>query len=64
MNVIDIEYDDPGFAERAPEEMVRGRLNAILSDLGVENVEFSCSFVSDDRIRELNRQWRDRKSVV
>ncbi|MFA6688716.1 MAG: rRNA maturation RNase YbeY [Sphaerochaetaceae bacterium] len=60
MNVIDIEYDDPGFAERAPEEMVRGRLNAILSDLGVENVEFSCSFVSDDRIRELNRQWRGR----
>ncbi|MDY4609289.1 MAG: rRNA maturation RNase YbeY [Sphaerochaetaceae bacterium] len=58
MHVIDIGYDDPSFESRASRALVRERLESILDGLGQDNVEFSCTFVSDDRIRELNRQWR------
>lgn len=58
MHVIDIGYDDPSFESRAPQTLVRRRLESILEGLDQDDVEFSCTFVSDDRIRELNRQWR------
>ena len=58
MRIIDIEYEDPSLEARAPQALVRGRFESVLDGLGEDDVEFSCTFVSDDRIRELNRQWR------
>lgn len=60
MNIIDIEYDDPSFEARAPEPLVRERLENILSALGQDSIEMSCSFVSDERIQELNKEWRNK----
>ncbi len=60
VHTIDIEYDDPAFELRAPEDAVRSQLLAILDKTVDEDVEFSVSFVSDDAIRGLNKQWRNK----
>lgn len=62
MNTVDVMYGEgqEAFQARYPEEVITGRLEAILADLRLENVELSCSFVSDEDIRRLNAQWRDK----
>lgn len=64
MHIIDIEYDDPTFEARAPEALVRARLEAIVAELTQEDVEFSCTFVTDERIKELNLQWRNKDEAT
>ncbi|AEC01697.1 rRNA maturation RNase YbeY [Parasphaerochaeta coccoides] len=62
MNTIDVMYGEGQemFKESYPEDVILDRISGILSDLGLENVEMSCSFVSDEEIRRLNAEWRDR----
>lgn len=59
MNIVDIEYSEQPFKERANEALVISRINKILNRVNKKDVELSVSFVSDEEIRELNHQWRN-----
>lgn len=58
--VVDISYDDDSYREVAPEELVRKRIVSVLEALGVDPCELSLSFVSDVRMQELNKTYRDK----
>ena len=59
-HIIDISYEDTSEEKRIDEQVVEGRLYRILDALGVDTpVEFSVSFVDDDAIHQLNKQYRD-----
>lgn len=65
MHIIDIavEDEDPQFT--VDEEVVRDRLLKILDALEVKKpVEFSVTFVDDDAIRKLNKQYRDKDEAT
>lgn len=58
-NVIDVSFEHPEDEKAVGEEEVERRLGRILPALGVKPpVEFSVSFVDDERIHALNKQWR------
>jgi len=59
MNIIDVEYGDPSYSERANEDFVIKRINKILEKVDTHDVELSVSFVSDDEIQALNKEYRD-----
>ena len=46
------------------EAAVRGAIEAALADCGQDNAEVSVALAGDDRIRELNRQWRGKDSAT
>ncbi len=58
--VVDISYDDDSYREVAPVELVRKRIVSVLEALGVDPCELSLSFVSDVRMQELNKTYRDK----
>lgn len=62
MNIIDIEYSSDSYKLRADEELVRTRISKILDLVEKDDVELSVSFVSDDEILQLNKQWRSIES--
>ena len=58
-NIIDIEYNLEEYEKRIPHQVVEKRVNEILALFSKDDVELSISFVSDDEIQELNKQWRN-----
>lgn len=46
------------------EAAVRSAIEAALADCGEENAEVSVALAGDERIRELNRQWRGKDSAT
>ncbi len=60
MNTIDVSYETEDMAKFAPEAMVVDQLNKIFNELGIAGVEVSCSFVSDETIRNLNLTYRNK----
>ncbi|NLY07028.1 MAG: rRNA maturation RNase YbeY [Spirochaetales bacterium] len=58
MNRILISYEDPAMKEKAPRALVKKVLNGTFRQLGCKDIEVSCSFVSDESIRSLNKQFR------
>lgn len=59
MNIIDVEYGNPIYSERASEDLIINRINKILERVDTNNVELSVSFVSDDEIQVLNKEYRN-----
>lgn len=59
-SVIDITYEQPQFEQMAPRDLVTSRLDSILGELGQEGCEFSVTFATDETIRDLNREYRDK----
>ena len=58
-HIIDIRYEDSSEKKRIDEEVVEAHLGKILDALGVKDpVEFSVSFVDDEAIHKLNKQYR------
>ena len=64
MNIIEVSYEQDGYALQFPESMVTDRLNRIFHALGHDAIEVSCSFVSDQTIRELNRDYRNKDEAT
>jgi probable rRNA maturation factor len=60
MNIIEISHEDDAMAVRSPQERVEHIIEGILASEGIGDVEISCSFVSDDTIRSLNRTYREK----
>lgn len=59
MNTIDISYDVDSFKKLAPKKFVIEFLNKVLNSLELSNVEFSVSFVEEDSMHEMNKQYRN-----
>lgn len=59
MNTIDISYDKEEFKIIAPEDKVYNYLQLLCKKLELENVEFSVSFVDQQRIHSLNKEYRN-----
>ncbi len=58
MNTIDISYSLSEYSKIITRKEVKAFLNTVLSDLKLDNTEFSVSFVSEDEIRDLNKNYR------
>ena len=58
MNTIDISYDNDSFSVLAPRKAVLDYLNRVLSELGLSNVEFSVSFIDEEHMHQMNRDFR------
>lgn len=59
MNIIDIEYGNPNYSKRAHEDLVITRINKILERVDTQDIELSVSFVSDEEIQALNKEYRN-----
>ena len=58
MNTIDISYDNASYKALAPRKTVIDYLNRVLDELGLSNVEFSVSFIEEDRMHQMNMEFR------
>ncbi len=58
MNTIDVSYDRAEYRKLAPKSFVLKYLNAVLSQIGLENVEFSVSFIEEENMHSMNRDYR------
>ncbi|NCD05294.1 MAG: rRNA maturation RNase YbeY [Spirochaetia bacterium] len=59
-NTIDIQYNLEEYEKRLPYDIIESKVNLILDKLSQDEVELSITFVSDEEIQELNKQWRDK----
>lgn len=59
MNSIIIDYDNSSYKNLYPAKDVRAFLNKVLKDVNLNNVEFSVSFVTEEHIHKLNKDYRD-----
>ena len=59
MNSIDISYEKPSYRSFAPKAQVLEYLNLVLDKIDLKSVEFSVSFVTEDTIHSMNREYRD-----
>lgn len=57
---IDISHESVGMVQRAPVEVVESVLAKVLAIVGKRKCELSCSFVSDETMRELNHTYRQK----
>ena len=58
MNTIDISYDDDSYKTLAPRKAVLCYLNRVLEQVKLSNVEFSVSFIDEDRMHRINMEFR------
>lgn len=58
MNTIDISYEDASFKAFAPKKTVSEYLGKVLDYLGLKNVEFSVSFVTEASMHAMNKDFR------
>ena len=58
MNTIDISYEDASFKAFAPKKAVSEYLGKVLDYLGLKNIEFSVSFVTEASMHDMNRDFR------
>ena len=58
MNTIDISYDNNSYKDLASRKTVVDYLNLVLAELGLSDVEFSVSFIGEDRMHQLNMEFR------
>lgn len=61
--MYDIYYNDEEYRREAPEDKVSRRLDMFVRELSLEG-DFSLTFVSDDEIRSLNREYRNRDEAT
>lgn len=59
MNTIDISYDNDAYKALAPKKAVLDYLNRVLAELSLSNVEFSVSFIDEDHMHQMNRNFRN-----
>ena len=59
MNTIDISYEKDAFKALAPKKYVLEYLSRVLSELKLANVEFSVSFIDEDHMHQMNKDFRD-----
>lgn len=57
-NLIDVCYDDDSYRQVAPEDFVLSYLGEVLKAVGLEDVEFSVSFVDEDNMHGMNKEYR------
>ena len=60
MNTIAVSYESDDLMAIAPEPLVVKTVDSVLKELGVDDVEISCAFVSDESIRALNLTYRQK----
>jgi len=58
MNTIDISYESAAYRTFAPPKYVRQYLEKVLQAIGLSNVEFSVSFITEDNMHEMNKSFR------
>lgn len=59
MNTIELSYDCKEYEAIADKKFVKAFLNKVCKELGVDNCEFSVSFIDENHMHELNKQYRD-----
>ena len=59
MNTIDISYENASYKTFAPKKAVLDYLNKVVQAVGLKNVEFSVSFVTEPSMHEMNRDFRN-----
>lgn len=59
MNTIDISYEKDSFRKLAPARYVRGYLDKVLAELSLNNVEFSVSFIDENHMHDMNKEFRN-----
>lgn len=57
---VDISYEQESYQLRAPESQVTTIVQKTCEQLGTTSGEVSCTFVSDETMRELNRAYREK----
>ena len=58
MNTVDVSYSDAAFRKAAPRKFVLGYLDKVLREAGLDNVEFSVSFVGEQEMHGMNLEYR------
>ena len=58
MNTIDISYENGSFKVFAPKKGVLDYLNKVLDHIGLKDVEFSVSFVTEESMHSMNLDFR------
>ena len=59
MKTIDISHEKESFRKLAPVKYVREYLDKVLAELGLNNVEFSVSFIDEDHMHQMNKEFRN-----
>lgn len=59
MNTVDISYTQDNYRKLAPKKFVLEYMDRVLSELSLENVEFSVSFIDEDEMHRMNLEFRD-----
>lgn len=59
MNTIDISHEKESYRKLAPVKYVREYLDKVLAELGLNNVEFSVSFIDEDHMHQMNKEFRN-----
>lgn len=57
-NLIDVCYDRDSYAELATERFVLEYLDEVLKAVGLKDVEFSVSFIDEDNMHAMNKEYR------
>ena len=58
MNSILIEYAEPRYRKLAPRKEVSDFLRAVCREEGIDGAEFSVTFIGEEEMHALNRQYR------
>lgn len=59
MNTIEISYDCIEYQIIAEKKFVKSFLNRVCKEVGVDNCEFSVSFITEEHMHELNKEYRN-----
>ncbi len=59
MNTVELSYDCKEYENIAPEKEIKAFLEKVCSEIGLNNCEFSVSFITEQHIHELNREYRN-----
>ncbi len=59
MNTIDVSYEKASYRSFAPKKAVLEYIESVLGKIGLKDVEFSVSFVSEESMHEMNKEYRN-----
>ncbi len=59
MNTVEFSYDSKNYEELAPKKETKVFLDKICSELKLDNCEFSVSFITEEHMHALNKEYRN-----
>lgn len=59
MNTIEFSYDCSEYKTLAPQKEIKTFLDSVCREVGVSNCEFSVSFITEEHMHSLNKEYRN-----